>query len=44
MRSWMGVTSKMTVTILVPVWGVAPHVFIHANDTHALEPGRVVDQ
>ena len=28
----------------VAVWGVAPHVFIHANDAHALEPGRVVDQ
>ena len=28
----------------VPVWGVAPHVFIHANDAHAFEPGRVVDQ
>ena len=25
LRSWTGVTSKMTVTILVPVWGVAPH-------------------
>ena len=25
-------------------WGVAPHVFIHANDAHAFEPGRVVDQ
>ena len=28
----------------VAVWGVAPHVFIHANDAHAFEPGRVVDQ
>ena len=28
----------------VAVWGVAPHVFIHANDAHALTPGRVVDQ
>ena len=28
----------------VSVGGVAPHVFIHANDTHPLEPGRVVDQ
>ena len=28
----------------VAVGGVAPHVFIHANDTHAFEPGRVVDQ
>ena len=30
--------------VFVAVWGVAPHVFIHANDTHAFEPGRVVDQ
>ena len=28
----------------VAVWGVAPHVFIHANDAHAFEPGRIVDQ
>ena len=28
----------------VAVGGVAPHVFIHANDTHPLTPGRVVDQ
>ena len=28
----------------VAVWGVAPHVFIHANDAHALTPGRVVNQ
>ena len=28
----------------VAVWDVAPHVFIHANDAHAFEPGRVVDQ
>ena len=28
----------------VAVGGVAPHVFIHANDAHAFEPGRVVDQ
>ena len=28
----------------VSVGGVAPHVFIHANDAHAFEPGRVVDQ
>ena len=30
--------------IFVAVWGVSPHVFIHANDTHAFTPGRVVDQ
>ena len=30
--------------VFVAVWGVAPHVFIHANDAHAVEPGRVVDQ
>ena len=30
--------------VFVAVGGVAPHVFIHANDTHAVEPGRVVDQ
>ena len=44
LRSWTGVKSKMTVTSLVAVWGVAPHVFIHANDAHAFKPGRVVDQ
>ena len=43
-RSRMGVTSKTTVTILVAVGGVAPHVFIHANDTHAFTPGWIVDQ
>ena len=42
-RSRMGVKSKMTVTILVAVGGVAPHVFIHANDAHVFTPGRVVD-
>ena len=42
LRSRMGVKSKMTVTILVAVEGVAPHVFIHANDTHPFQtgPGR----
>ena len=30
--------------VFVAVWGVAPHVFIHANDAHALTPGRIVDQ
>ena len=30
--------------VFVAVGGVAPHVFIHANDAHAVEPGRVVDQ
>ena len=30
--------------IFVAVGGVSPHVFIHANDTHAFIPGRVVDQ
>ena len=24
--------------------GVAPHVFIHADDTHAVEPGWIIDQ
>jgi len=40
----MGVKSKTTVTILVSVGGVAPHVFIHANDSHAFTPGRIVDE
>ena len=44
LRSRMGVKSKMTVTILVAVWGVAPHVFIRANDTHAVEPSWIIDQ
>ena len=30
--------------VFVAVGGVAPHVLIHANDAHALTPGRVVDQ
>ena len=28
----------------VLVRGVAPHVFIHANDTHAVEPSWIIDQ
>ena len=44
LRSWTGVTSKMTVTILVPVGGVAPHVFINANDTHPLKTCWIIDQ
>ena len=40
----MGVKSKTTVTILVAVGGVAPHVFIHANDTHAYKPGWIDDE
>lgn len=43
-RSRIGVTSKITVTILVPVRVVAPHVFIHANDAHAVEPDWIIDQ
>lgn len=30
--------------VFVAVWGVSPHMFIQANDTHAFTPGRVVDQ
>ena len=30
--------------VFVSVGGVAPHVFIHANDTHAFKPGRIVDE
>ena len=44
LRSRMGVKSKMTVTILVSVGGVAPYVFIHADDSHAFKPGRIVDE
>ena len=44
LRSRMGVTSKTTVTILVSVGCVAPYVFIHANDSHAFTPGRIVDE
>jgi len=33
-RSRMGVTSKMTVTILVAIGGMVPHVFINTNDAH----------
>ena len=28
----------------VSVGGVAPHVFIHADDTHPLEPSWIIDQ
>ena len=28
----------------VPVRGVAPHVFIHANDTHPFTPSWIIDQ
>ncbi len=28
----------------VPIRGVAPHVFIHANDTHAFKPCWIIDQ
>ena len=30
--------------VFIAVGGVAPHVFIHANDTHAVEPGWIIDQ
>ena len=30
--------------VFVAVGGVAPHVFIHANDTHAIEPSWIIDQ
>ena len=30
--------------VFVSVGGVAPHVFIHADDTHAIEPGWIIDQ
>jgi len=30
--------------VFVPVWGVAPHVFINANDTHAFTPSWIIDQ
>ena len=30
--------------VFVAVWGVAPHVFIHANDAHAFIPGWIIDQ
>ena len=30
--------------VFVSVGGVAPHVFIHANDTHAIEPSWIIDQ
>ena len=28
----------------VAIGGVSPHVFIHANDTHAFKPSWIVDQ
>ena len=30
--------------VFVSVGGVAPHVFIHANDTHPLETIRIIDE
>ena len=30
--------------IFVSVGGVAPYVFIHADDSHAFTPGRIVDE
>ena len=30
--------------VFIAVGGVAPHVFIHANDTHAIEPCWIIDQ
>lgn len=30
--------------VFVSVGGVAPHVFIHPNDTHAIEPSGIIDQ
>ena len=30
--------------VFVSVGGVAPYVFIHANDTHAIEPSWIIDQ
>ena len=30
--------------VFVSVGGMAPHVFIHANDTHAIEPSWIIDQ
>ena len=30
--------------VFVAVWGVAPHVFIHADDTHAIKPCWIIDQ
>jgi len=30
--------------VFVAVGGVAPHVFIHANDTHAFTPCWIIDQ
>lgn len=30
--------------VFVSVGGVAPHVFINTDDTHAVEPGWIIDQ
>ena len=30
--------------VFIAVGGVAPHVFIHANDMHAIEPSWIIDQ
>ena len=30
--------------VFVAVGGVAPYVFIHTDDTHAIEPGWIIDQ
>ena len=30
--------------VFISVGGVAPHVFIHPDDTHAIEPSWIIDQ
>ena len=30
--------------VFIAVGGVAPHVFIHPDDTHAIEPCWIIDQ
>ena len=30
--------------VFVPIRGVAPHVFIHPDDTHAIEPSWIIDR
>ena len=30
--------------VFVAVWGMAPQVFIHANDTHPLETIGIIDE
>ena len=43
LRSRISARPKITVTILVPVKPVTPHMSIHADDTHTFESYRIIN-